>query len=85
VFDSQVMAPLAGKWWNGRWGRLAKRDIWLYQHKGWLVRWRTGDSDSPTDEKHFTDEADARAWVDHLMATGGDGWRDMTDLYSNRN
>jgi len=84
VFDSQVMAmELVGKWWNGRWGKLARRDIWLYAHKGWLVQARNGDSNTPKKEWHFpaAAEAEARAWVDRLIATGGDGWKDMIDVY----
>lgn len=73
---------LVGRWWNGTWGRLTRRDIWLYRDgPAWLVQLRTGDSDSPVREHRFATEAQARAFVQHGIDTGGSGWKDLTRLY----
>ncbi len=69
------------KFWNGRWGRLSRRDIWVRRRPSWVVEARAGDSDSPTKRWEFDDEDEALAWVKKLMATGGDGWKDTTSLY----
>jgi hypothetical protein len=70
---------LVGRWWNGRWGRLARRDIWLRALTTWRVEVRQGDADTGT-TKHwdFANEKAAREFVDRLILTGGDGWRDIT-------
>jgi hypothetical protein len=75
-----------GRWWNGVWGRMARRDIWLYKDSGrWLVRAREGTADSGRDVTWppFQNEWSARAWVDRLMTEspgGRDGWKDLTKL-----
>lgn len=70
---------LVGRWWNGRWGRLARRDIWLHETTVWRVQRRRGDGDSDqVKEWQFTSERAAREFVDRLIDTGGDGWRDIT-------
>jgi hypothetical protein len=37
---------LIERWWNGRWGRLARRDIWLKRSTTWRLEARQGDGDS---------------------------------------
>jgi hypothetical protein len=34
-----------GHWWNGHWGRLARRDVWLDQRPDGVfeIRWSGGD------------------------------------------
>ena len=77
---------LVGRWWNGVWGRMARRGIWLYKDGGrWLVRAREGTADSgrALTWPPFADEWRARAWVDWLMVEspgGRDGWKDVTKL-----
>ncbi len=74
---------LLGKWWNSRWGRLARLDIWLYRDgEQYLVQARKGDSESPSRTWTYACEPDARAMVQQLIDTGGDGWQEMTDLYT---
>jgi hypothetical protein len=36
---------LLNHWWNGSWGRLTRRDVWLEELPDgrFLVRWRGGD------------------------------------------
>ena len=75
---------LVGRWWNGRYGRIARRDIWLYTDDDrWLVEAREGDSDSPVQTWPFACEPDARALVTKLIETSGGApqWRDLTGLY----
>jgi hypothetical protein len=69
---------LVERWWNGRFGRLARRDVWLYQSTTWRVESREGDGDSGRGNTWtFDDEEQARAMVRRLLETGGDGWRDL--------
>lgn len=73
---------LLGKWWNGRYGRIARRDLWLYADNGrFVVQARVGDGEARVQEWPFACEPDARAQVDELIRTGGDGWRELTALY----
>lgn len=35
-------------WWNGSWGAMTRRDVWLEQHREtaqFRVRWRLGDDE----------------------------------------
>jgi hypothetical protein len=77
---------LVGRWWNGAWGRITRRDVWLYKDgNSWLVRAREGTADSGRDLSWppFPTEWSARAWVDRLVAESPgsrDAWKDITDL-----
>lgn len=75
-------AGLIGRWWNGRFGRIARRDIWLVQTVTWQVMYRIGDAETGKagSSDHETEDA-ARAAVDDLIASGGDGWRELTSLF----
>ena len=67
-----------GKWWNGRWGRLARRDVRLVHDEIWRVEAINGGVDEgKVKQWSFADEAAARAMVDRLLATGGDGWKQI--------
>lgn len=72
------MEPL-GRWWNGIWGRLARRDIWLGRQTRWQVRARQGDSETGREMVwSFDNETDARAMVDRLMRAEGAGtWQEL--------
>jgi hypothetical protein len=61
-----------GRWWNGAWGRLVRRDVWLLHESRWRVLARQGDSD--TDKMlqwEFATEDEARAMVDRLLRADG--------------
>jgi hypothetical protein len=59
---------------------LARRDVWLKQVSGWRVEAREGDADTGRLLRwSFDSEADARTFVEKLLTTGGDGWRDITE------
>jgi hypothetical protein len=70
---------LAGRWWNGAWGRLARRDVWLLRETRWLVVARQGDSDTgKVMDWEFEKEGDARSMVHRLLDADGPGrWREM--------
>ena len=75
---------LAQRWWNGRYGRLARRDIWLEQHEVWRVRVRKGDGDSPTRTWTFDTRKEAEDLVQRLLAAEPtNGWRDITAVSTN--
>lgn len=70
-----------GKWWNGTWGRLARRDIWLKCDGDlWVVEARKGDGDSKVWRRQFPgDEAGARALVAELLLRPVPGeWQQMS-------
>jgi hypothetical protein len=70
---------VVGRWWNGLWGRLARRDIWLASDgRSWLVRFREGGDDGREGEFAFADEAEARRLVQRLMETAPGDWKDLT-------
>jgi hypothetical protein len=74
---------LVQRWWNGKWGRLARRDVWLEQDSTWHVHARQGGVDSPTKDKTWTfaNRAEADDMVRRLLAAEPtDDWRDITEI-----
>jgi hypothetical protein len=68
-----------GRWWNGSWGRLARRDIWLSTDgRRWVVRFRHGGDDGREGEFVFAEEAEARRLVERLIEVAPGGWRELT-------
>ena len=74
---------LVGRWWNGLWGRMARRDIWpTFDGDRWHVRAREGGDDGREVTYHYEREYQARAMVDRLMATSPPAkWKDLIKLY----
>jgi hypothetical protein len=69
-----------GRWWNGCWGRMVRRDIWLIREVRWQVRARQGDSDTGREMSwdYAEDETAARAMVERLLQADGPGdWREL--------
>jgi hypothetical protein len=58
---------LVEHWWNGAWAR-NRKDVWL-GHDGdrWHVWWTERQDKSWGRKRLNMTEADARAWVDHLI------------------
>ncbi|MFI5490619.1 hypothetical protein [Micromonospora echinaurantiaca] len=78
MYDA-VVVELQGRWWNGVWGRLARRDVWLTREVRWHVVARAGDSETGQVLRWaFDSEAEARAMVRRLLASGGGQWREQT-------
>ena len=70
---------LVERWWNGRFGRMSRPDVWLYKQTTWRVQSRTRDADGGRGKTwDLDDQKDARALVQRLLETGGDGWTDLT-------
>ena len=73
------MVETRGRWWNGRYGRLARRDVWLKSDgAAWRVEARDGDGDARVWGRNYPDETAARAMVAELLARGSDEWRDLS-------
>ncbi|MEU7802579.1 hypothetical protein AB0B10_25300 [Micromonospora arborensis] len=71
---------VVGRWWNGSWGRIARRDIWLLlDGRRWCVRGRVGGDDGREVLHEFDDEQTARAMVSRMMGTSAGAWRDLTE------
>jgi hypothetical protein len=71
------MRQRAAWWWNGRWGRLARRDIKIYSDDAsWSLDDVRGGVEGRVRTVADLDEARAMAMARDLMASG-DEWRDM--------
>ncbi|RKN56157.1 hypothetical protein D7193_11495 [Micromonospora costi] len=70
---------MRGRWWNGVWGRLTRRDVWLTHESRWRVVARAGDSETGQVLRwEFETEAEARAMIQRLLASGGGRWRELS-------
>ena len=72
-----------GRWWNGRFGRMVRRDIWLLTDGStWRVEARTGDADSGKWHHDYADERQARGVIAGMIErTGGPAeWRDLSTV-----
>ena len=64
-------------WWNGTWGRLARRDVYLFEDGGtWLVEGRDGGAEGRSKWYDFENEDSALDCVRGLMVGPGD-WREL--------
>ena len=64
-------------WWNGKWGRLARRDVLLYEDGGqWWVEAREGGAEGRGIMRDYPDEDTAMECVRGLI-DGTDRWREM--------
>ncbi|MGK5742976.1 hypothetical protein [Micromonospora sp. URMC 103] len=69
-----------GRWWNGSWDRIARRDIWLTSDgRAWRVRGRLGGDEGREVIHDFADERSARAMVEQMMRASSGTWRDLTE------
>lgn len=74
----RVVDQVVRRWWNGVWGRLSRRDVWLVRQTRWKVIARTGDSETgKTLHWEFDSQADAQAMIDRLLRAPSPGsWRE---------
>ncbi len=64
-------------YWNGRWGRLARLDVLLYEDGGlWRVERRTGGVEGRSEWSEFNDADRALDRVRDLLQ-GSDDWREL--------
>jgi hypothetical protein len=66
-------------YWNGKWGRLARRDILVFEDAGtWLVEAREGGADGKTRWFELPDEDTALDCVRDLITQSKmEGWREL--------
>lgn len=63
------------RWWNGTWGRMARRDVWLRTDgQRWDVWVRDGGADGRNEHTEYDTEAAARAALVELLEERWD-WR----------
>jgi len=64
-------------YWNGRWGRLARHDLMVYEDGGqWFVEHRLGGAEGRSTWHEFPAEDAALDRVRDLLA-GRDDWREL--------
>jgi hypothetical protein len=64
-------------YWNGRWGRLARHDLMIYEDAGlWRVEHRTGGVEGRSRWDEFDDEDAALDRLRDLLAVSDD-WREL--------
>ncbi len=68
-----------GHWWNGTWGRLARRDVYLRSGQVWQVELRVGGADGRIKRWTFDNEPDARALVDRALAAVDTPWKELAE------
>jgi hypothetical protein len=65
-------------YWNGRWGRLARRDVLLYEDAGlWTVEHRTGGAEGRSKREEFAQEDAAFDRLRDLLGDDAD-WRELS-------
>ena len=66
-------------YWNGKWGRLARMDILVFEDAGaWLIEARTGGTDGTSRWFQTTDEDAALDRVRDLITMSTvDSWREL--------
>jgi len=83
MFYHWRVEELRGRWWNRAHGRMARKDLWLWQDGPlWTVGARHGGGDSEVWRKSFDRESVARVLIESIMKrNGGRGaWLDLTKL-----
>ena len=64
-------------WWNGTWGRLVRRDLYLYEDGGrWIVEARLGGAEGRSRWFEYDDEDSALECVRGLL-TESNEWREI--------
>jgi hypothetical protein len=70
-------------WWNGAWGRLVRRDVyvWTDGYRRWTVKARTGGAEGRSRRQAVHDEREALALAQRWRDLGGPDWKDVTALH----
>ncbi|OKI49359.1 hypothetical protein [Micromonospora sp. CB01531] len=71
------MQEVVRRWWNGVWGRLARRDVWLVRQSRWTVVARAGDAETGKVLRwEYETEEEALGMVERLLRADTAGqWR----------
>jgi hypothetical protein len=65
-------------WWNGKWGRLARKDVYLRTDGDrWHIEQRVGGAEGVSQFYEFEGEEQAYDAV-RAMLSGQDEWRELT-------
>jgi hypothetical protein len=65
-------------WWNGKWGRLARRDVYLRADADrWHVEQRAGGAEGISRYYEFDGEDEAYEVIKGLLV-GSDNWRELS-------
>jgi hypothetical protein len=84
MFDSlDAMERVVKHWWNGNWGRLARRDVYLRADadRRWVVEARTGGAEGRSRWQVVKDERAALALAQRWLDLGGSCWRDVSGAH----
>jgi hypothetical protein len=67
------------QWWNGRWSRLARRDVFVRNaaEGRWQVELRRGGPEGRLRVRSFESEGDAVGWVESAVLDPEAGWREI--------
>ncbi|MEU5943552.1 hypothetical protein ABZ807_31310 [Micromonospora sp. NPDC047548] len=77
------MREQVSQWWNGSWGRLTRRDVWLSREVRWHIVARFGDTETGKILRwEFATEDEARSMVQRLLRA--ECSRELSDLMRNR-
>jgi hypothetical protein len=80
VFHSVDAMNKRHHWWDGHAGRMARRDIFVYDDGAqWLVEARQGGSEGQSRWLEAADE-EAALLAAHDLMKGETGWRDLSSL-----
>lgn len=64
-------------WWNGRWARVARRDVYLWPaDDGWRVEVRRGGPGGRLRLRTFATECEALTWIAERVMGVEEGWRE---------
>ncbi|MFR9780331.1 hypothetical protein ACL02O_30295 [Micromonospora sp. MS34] len=72
------MQEVVRRYWNGVWGRLRRRDVWLVRQTRWTVVARAGDTETGKVPRwEFETEPEAVHMVERLLRADTAGqWRE---------
>jgi hypothetical protein len=67
------------QWWNGRWSRLVRRDVFVRNAADgrWQVELRRGGPEGRLRVRAFESERDAVGWVESAVLDPETGWREI--------
>jgi hypothetical protein len=87
IASDAVGRVLVKKWWNGRWGRLARRDVlvWTTEDRGrWMVEVRDGGAEGRSRFKEASSEHEVFALAMQCRnESPEDEWKDISLLIRN--
>ncbi|UWP82062.1 hypothetical protein [Dactylosporangium fulvum] len=67
------------QWWNGRWSRLVRRDVFVRNATAdrWQVELRRGGPEGRVRTRTFDSQVAAVEWVESSVLDPESGWREV--------